>query len=299
MATAPEFAIADAVLWLTSGRYEQREIRALQVLKLRGSGFLSGRHAYRLAADGMRVFPRLADRAEANGYGSSGGRVSSGVKSLDSLLGGGYPAGSSTLVVGPSGVGKTVLGLHFAVAGARAGDATAFATFDENPAQLESTAAGFGWSFATPELQLMYRSAVDLHLDEWVYELLDLIEARGVRRVFIDGVSNLIAAAHEKVRFQEYIYSLVQRLTRHGITMMMSLESAELFGPTRRIDMPLSQVADNVVLLQFVRRENEYRRSLTTLKTRGFEAGARLNEYAITASGIELREPDGATRPPA
>lgn len=299
MATAPEFAVADAVLWLTSGRYEQREIRLLQVLKLRGSGFLSGRHAYRLASDGLRVFPRLADRADVDGYRSPGRRVSSGIESLDSLLGGGYPAGSSTLLVGPSGVGKTVAGLHFAVAGARAGEATAFATFDENPSQIEATAAGFGWSFATRGLRLMYRSAVDLHLDEWVYELLGLIDSAGIRRVFIDGVSNLIAAAHEKVRFQEYIYSLIQRLTQNGITTMMSLESAELFGPTRRLEMPLSQVADNVVLLQFVRRENEYRRALTMIKTRGFEAAARLNEYVITANGIELRQFDGWTRPRA
>ncbi|HEY2200786.1 MAG TPA: ATPase domain-containing protein, partial [Solirubrobacteraceae bacterium] len=117
MASSPEFAIADAVIWLTTSRYEQREIRLLQVLKLRGSGFLTGGHAYRLSADGIHVFPRLADRAEQSVYGLEPHWVSSGVKTLDTLLGQGFRAGSATLIVGPSGAGKTVLGLQFALAG--------------------------------------------------------------------------------------------------------------------------------------------------------------------------------------
>ena len=269
------------MIWLTSIRYEQREIRQLQVLKLRGSGFPSGRHSYRLSADGMSVFPRLADQAEQVEYKFETRHVSSGVKSLDSVLGRGYRAGSSTLVIGPSGAGKTVLGLHFALEGAREGDTTVFATFDENPSQIAAAAASFGWSFDVPEIHLVYRSAVDLHLDEWVYELLELVESGDVRRVFIDGLANLRAAAQDPTRFQEYLYSLVQRFARNAVTFMMSLESAELFAPSRLTDVPLSQIADNVLVLQFVHRDGEYRRALTVLKSRGAKTEPHLSEYTM------------------
>jgi circadian clock protein KaiC len=289
MSSAPEFAIADAVIWLTSGRYEQREIRLLQVLKLRGSGFLSGKHAYRLSANGMRVFPRLADAAEQREYRLEERWVSSGVKTLDPVLGRGYRAGSSTLVVGPSGIGKTVLGLHFVLEGAHEKGGAVFATFDENPSQIAGTAAGFGWSFEAASVQLLYRSAVDLHLDEWFYELLEVVESQEIRRVFIDGLGSLRAAAHDPMRFQEYLYSLVQRFARRGVTMMMSLESPELFGVTRLTDLPLSQIADNVLVLQFVRRDGDYRRAITVLKSRATKTEPRMNEYTIGSQGIELK----------
>lgn len=291
IAGAPEFAVADAVILLTAGRYEQREVRLLQVLKLRGSGFSPGRHSYRLSAAGMRVFPRLADSAALRRYELADRWVSSGVRGLDALLGQGYRAGSSTLVVGPSGVGKTVLGLQFAFEGAREGTGTTFATFEENPSQLAATAAAFGWSFEAAGVQLLYRSAVDLHLDEWVYELLELVDVGGSRRVCIDGLYSLRAAAQDQTRFEEYLYSLVQRFARAGVTLMMSVESPDLFGSARVTDQPLSHMADNVLLLNFVRRDAEYRRAITVLKSRAAAAHPRVTEYTIGSMGIALHSP--------
>jgi circadian clock protein KaiC len=288
LTSAPEFAVADAVLWLTSTRHDEREMRQLQVLKLRGSGFLSGKHAYRLSGDGVRVFPRLADPGEPAGYAFDEGRVSSGVESLDKLLGDGYRMGSSTLVTGPSGAGKTILGMHFVLAGARSGENVILATLEENPSQLERAASGFGWSVRSSRVHVMYRSAVDLYLDQWVYDLLDLIESTRARRVFIDGLGNLRAAAPEPVRFRECLYSLVQRTSRQGLNLMMSLESPELFGVTRLTDVALSQMADNVLLLQFVRRDGDYDRAMTVLKSRGLRSRPQLHEYTIGTRGITL-----------
>jgi circadian clock protein KaiC len=297
VAAAPEFAIADAVVWLTTGRYEQRETRLLQVLKLRGSDFLSGRHAYRLSAHGMRVFPRLADPAAQAEYQPDASRISSGVPWLDEALGQGLRVGSSTLATGPSGVGKTVLGLHFAFADAgRRDGTTVFATFDENPSQISEAAAGFGWSFERPEMRLIYRSAVDLYLDEWVYDFLEVVAARDTRRVFIDGLGSLRIAAHDVTRFQEYLYSLVQRFARSGVTVMMSLETADLFGSARLPDVPLSQMADNVLLLRFLREDGGFRRALTVLKSRGSRSEPQTHAYTVGASGIELREPQQPSR---
>ncbi|MCA1701336.1 MAG: hypothetical protein LC790_21525 [Actinobacteria bacterium] len=201
-----------------------------------------------------------------------------------------------TLVAGPSGAGKTVLGLHFVFAGVRRGESTVLATLEENPSQLARAASGFGWSLQAPEVHLMYRSAVDLYLDEWVYDLLELIDSQEARRVFIDGLANLRAAA-EPVRFREYLYSLVQRCSRQGVNLMMSIETAELFGATRLTEGALSQMADSVVLLQFLRRDGEYRRAMTILKSRGAKMEPRMHVYTIGATGIELTGRGGADRP--
>ena len=111
-------------------------------------------------------------------------------------------------------------------------------------------------------------------------------------RLLIDGLGNLRAAAPEPVRFREYLSSLVQRCSRHGVNLMMSVETPELFGVTRLTDVALSQMADNVVLLQFVRRNGEYRRAMTILKSRAMPTQTRLREYTIGPNGIALVQRD-------
>jgi circadian clock protein KaiC len=294
MSTTPEFAVADAVLWMTSTRQDERELRLLQVLKLRGSTFMSGKHGYRLSAAGVRVFPRLADQGQSDTYSLKEGRVSSGIDTLDPILQAGYRTGSATLVIGPSGVGKTVIGLQFVVDGIRRGERAVLAGFEENPSQLARVAEGFGWSKEAKGIELMYRSSVDLYVDEWVYDLLDAIGRTGARRVFIDGLGHIRSAAGDSVRFREYLYSLVQRCSRLGVSLMMSLESQELFGMTRLTDLGLSQMSDNLLLLQFLRREGRYRRSLTVLKSRASATEPRLHEYAIGRDGVALLNPSSA-----
>ena len=103
-------------------------------------------------------------------------RISSGVSLLDDALGTGLWPGASTLVAGPSGSGKTLIGLHFVFAGARSGQPGLIASFQENPTQLERIVQGFGWSLNDEGIHHMYRSTVDMYIDEWVHELLEEIE---------------------------------------------------------------------------------------------------------------------------
>lgn len=107
---------------ISLGLAQGGELRVLQVLKLRGSGFLPGKHAYRLSPQGLHVFPRLADPIELDMYDDPHERMSSGVPALDTMLCDGYYRGASTLLAGPSGVGKTLFALHFVFAGARRGE---------------------------------------------------------------------------------------------------------------------------------------------------------------------------------
>ena len=172
------------------------------------------------------------------------------------MLAEGYAPGSSTLVAGPSGAGKTLMGLHFIFSGAASGEPGVIASLQENPIQLQKVAGGFGWSLDNERVAVMYRSPNDVYIDEWVYELLDLIERTGARRVLIDSLSDLQYAAPDPVRFREFIYSLMQRLSRAGISPIMTSEIPDLFHVGRLAEYGISHLSDNVILLQYLRAEH-------------------------------------------
>jgi circadian clock protein KaiC len=290
LSTAPEFAVADAIVGLSSDRIGQRELRVLQVVKLRGSGFLSGKHAYRLSEAGIEVFPRLADPLDAAAYTMATERVSSGIPALDAMIEDGYWPGAATLVAGPTGSGKTLMGLHFIVSGARGGEPGIIATLQENPTQLQRIAQGFGWSLAEDGIELLSRSPVDLYIDQWVYELLAAIERTGTRRVLIDSLRDLVFAAGDETRYREYLYSLVQRCSRLGVSLLMTFELPDLFQVTRLSELGVSHLSDNVVLLQYLRQPAGISRTLTVLKTRASLHQPQAWEFKITGEGITLED---------
>jgi circadian clock protein KaiC len=286
--TAPEFAVADGIISLATERVNERTLRLIQVVKLRGSDSRSGRHTYRLSFDGITVFPRLADPLGEADYRLGEGRISSGIAPLDTMLAEGYAPGSSTLVAGPSGAGKTLMGLHFIFSGAASGEPGVIATLQENPIQLQKVAGGFGWSLDDERVAVMYRSPNDVYIDEWVYELLDLIERTGARRVLIDSLSDLQYAAPDQVRFREFIYSLTQRLSRAGISPIMTSEIRDLFHVGRLAEYGISHLSDNVILLQYLRAEARLLRTVTILKSRASAHDPEIREFDITSDGIIL-----------
>jgi circadian clock protein KaiC len=288
IAVAPEFAVADAIVALGSLQTGERTSRGLQVLKLRGGEFLAGTHGYRLSSDGLAVYPRLADPPDGTDYDLGTTRVRSGVQALDDMLDDGYWPGASTLLAGPTGVGKTVIGLHFVFYGARQGERGIIATMQEDPPQLDRIVTQFGWSMADDRITLMYRSPIDLYLDQWVHELLQVVETTGATRVLIDSFGDLQAASPDPTRFREYVYSLVHRCSRRGVSLMMTYEVPELFGLTRLSEHSVSHLADNVVLLQYRRLDGAVSRSLNVLKTRASDHDAQAREFQITTAGITI-----------
>ncbi|HSR22389.1 MAG TPA: ATPase domain-containing protein [Candidatus Eisenbacteria bacterium] len=287
---AAEFAVADAIIALSVKRVGDSETRVLRVLKLRGSGFASGQHSYRITQSGLDVFPRLADPLDASPYETDTRRVSTGVPALDDLLGDGYWAGAATLVCGPSGVGKTLMGLHFVYKGAEQGEPGIVATLQENGTQLARIVEGFGWRLDAQHVHVMSRTPVDVHIDEWVYELVDLAERVGARRVLIDSLADLSIAAGNGQRFREWLYSLTHCLSRRGVSLMMTLEVPELFEIVRISEHGMSHLSDNVLLLQYVRENGTLRRALTVLKTRASSHDARIRLFEITPGGIMLAD---------
>jgi circadian clock protein KaiC len=289
--TAPEFAVADGIISLATERVSERTLRLIQVAKLRGHDFRSGRHAYRLSRNGITVFPRLADPVREDDYRLREDRISSGIAPLDRMLAEGYGPGSSTLVAGPSGAGKTLMGLHFIFSGAANGEPGVIATLQENPSQLERVVRGFGWSLENERVAVMYRSPNDVYIDEWVYDLLELVERTGASRVMIDSLSDLQYATADAVRFREYIYSLTQRLSRAGISPIMTSEIPDLFHVGRLAEYGISHLSDNVILLQYLRAESRLLRTVTILKSRASAHDPEIREFEITAGGIVLGDP--------
>ncbi len=286
---AAEFAVADSIVALDIKQAGARELRVLQVLKLRGSSYSSGEHAYRITEEGFDVFPRLADAMDGSGYELSPNRSSTGIEALDQVLGeGGYWSGAVTMVAGPSGIGKTLMGMHFLFRGAESGEPGILATFQENATQLTRIAKSFGWSFEEGDVRVLSRSVVDVYIDEWVYQLLDLIEETGARRVVIDSLPDVMVAAADPIRFREWMFSLTQRLERAGISMMMIVEVPELFQLRRISEQGLSHLADNVVLLQYVQEGPELVRALTVLKTRAMHHHPVVYRYEIKETGFVL-----------
>ena len=293
-----EFAVADAIVGLATEKLGQREIRFLAIRKLRGSGYQAGQHAYRLTRSGLNLFPRLADTGIEAAYGLGDTRVSSGIPALDDLLTPGYWPGASTLIAGPSGSGKTLMGLHFIFHGARHAEPGVIASLQENPTQLQRLAAGFGWSLDEPHVEVMYRSPVDIYIDQWVHELMHAVERTGARRVLVDSLADLRMAAPDETRFREFVYSMVQRFSRQGVSIVMTFEIPDLFRTERLSDSAVSHLSDNIVLLTYVQHPRTISRAMSVIKSRASHHNPDIRPFLIGPDGIVLTDSAPADRPP-
>jgi circadian clock protein KaiC len=182
------------------------------------------------------------------------------------------------------------MGLHFVFQGLRVNEPGVIATFEEHPSQLEVMAKGFGWSLAESRVDVMYRTLVDLHVDEWVYELLETIERTGARRVLIDSLSDIEVVSPDQVRFREYVYSLIRRCSRTGVSLLMTAELPDLFQVTRLSDSGISPICDNVLLLQHAISDSRMKRSVIVLKTRASVHDDHVRGFTIGSKGVVLEE---------
>lgn len=206
---------------------------------------------------------------------------------------GGVLSGTSTLVAGSAGTGKTLLGLHFLLEGVRLGEPGLLVTFQETPSMLRAFSRGFGWDVEKPEadgmLHLLYSSPVEMGVDEHAQVIRDAIAKTGARRIVLDSLKDIELATSDKVRYKDYIYALVNEFRRQGITSLLTSEVADMFGDFTVSEFGISFVTDNVILLRYVEMEGHIARALSVLKMRGSEHDKSVREYQIThQNGLEI-----------
>jgi len=295
IASMPEFAIADGVIELVLQKVGVKDARYLRVMKERGSSFLGGEHAFKISSAGLRVFPRLVTPPEAVSYQLADQREKTGVEVFDTMVGDGFWKGSSTVVFGPPGSGKTLLGLHFIFKGIEMGEKGLIATMQENPTQLRRIVSGFGWDLQKAiddgMLELYYVSPVDIYIDEFVDTVATMAVDSGAKRLMIDSLNDLEATAPDPTRFRDFMYSLVQTMTTKGISTYMTSEVRSLFSTSVVTEFGISLISDNVVLIHYVRQESEIRRAISIVKTRASEHDPRIRRFLITSAGIQVGEP--------
>lgn len=291
-----EFAVADGIIALDIKPVGAREFRSLQVLKLRGSAYWSGEHPYRISNEGFRVFPRLAASLSAVAEAPRPARSSTGVGALDQLLDEtGYWSGTTTLVAGPSGAGKTLLGLQYLYGVARAGEPGIMATFNETERELAGIVSRFHWPADDHKVHVFNRSVVGVQIDEWAYELFDLAAETGAKRIVIDSLDDLMIASEDPMRYREWTAAIAQRCWRAGIGLMLLIETPDLLHVRLNSGDGISHIADNVVILQYVQEGQKLDRGITVLKAQAVSHEPAIYRFDITAEGLVLR--DGARSP--
>jgi len=287
----PEFAVADSIIELARQPLSSRDERYLRVLKLRGSGYREGQHAFRITSAGLELYPRLVAPRVPEHYESLSERLPTGVPGLDKLMDGGLFAGSTTLVVGMTGAGKTTIGLQFALEGVKRGERVLYINFQENPAQLRRAIASLGVDpnkMQDQGLILLYASPVELQIDSIVVEIFEAIETGGVRRLVIDAVGDLAAAASDVQRVHDYLYSLIQHFAARGVTTILTLESGEGFTGTAILqEQRFSYMSDNLINLAWSGTKVGHR-TIRVVKMRGSAHEHAVREFEIDARGARV-----------
>ncbi|EAU65618.1 conserved hypothetical protein [Stigmatella aurantiaca DW4/3-1] len=285
----PEFAVADGMVELARKKQGTRDERYLRVLKLRGSNYLEGLHAFRITSDGLEVFPRLTSPEVPLSYSVRDARLATGVKGLDTMLQGGVWAGSSTLIEGRTGSGKTTLALQFILEGLKRGEPGLYVNFQENPTQLARIIQSLGWDVAEAQrmgLHLLYHSPVELQIDSILVKLFRIIEEKHIKRVAVDAVGDLISAASDLQRLFGYLYALAQHFSVMRVSSVLTLETTGL--TTNPLEGQISALSDAILSLQVERPQNRSMRTLQVVKARGTDHDLNVRELRITSKGAEV-----------
>ncbi|MDP9035257.1 MAG: AAA family ATPase [Myxococcota bacterium] len=288
MSAYPEFAVADGIVELARNKLGTRDERFVRVLKLRGSSYQEGLHAFRITSAGLQAYPRLVSPDAPPEYDVLAERVPTGIAGLDEMLGGGLLRGRSTFLLGPTGSGKTTFGLQFVAEGLRRGETCTYVSFEENPTQLDAQLRALG--IAPDEarrrgLHFIYVSPVELRIDSIIATVFNTIRDTDVRRVVFDAVGDLLSAVSDAQRLPDYLYALAQHFAVKGVTSLFHYETVAPGLAERRF----SAFADNILLLGIKLKEGRARRTMRIVKARGIEHDLHVHEVCITKSGVEVR----------
>ena len=266
--------------------------RQVEIVKMRGSAYREGFHDYTIETGGVRIYPRLV----ANEHNSTfkNDRVKSGLPALDEMFGGGVNRGSATLLIGPTGAGKSTLAMQYACAAAQRGDRAIVYAFDEvlRTAQERAESLGLpvGKEIARGTLAMSQVDPAELSPGEFVAQIRADVEERDTRVVVIDSLNGFLNAMPGERDLMLQLHELIAFLNQQGVVTFLILTQHGLVG-TMHAEIDVSYLADTAVLLRYFESDGEIRQVISILKQRVGRHERTLREFRVEDTGIVVGEP--------
>lgn len=291
--SSPVFTVADGIIWMSQLVHRDAMVRKIQVVKMRGQAQSPGVHTFRIADDGVEVFPRaILKSATARDLQISGDmRLSMGVPLLDEMMGGGLPVAYSLLLVGPSGSGKTVLATQFLAEGVRVGEPGVIAAFEKSPNQLLSHR--LDKLVQSGKVGVINTRTLDLSIDEILHDLVAMIQRMKAKRVVIDSLSGFELALASVFRedFREALYRMVAVLTGMGVTVLMTAELEDQFTFLRFSSYGNAFLADAILMQRYIEIAGQFKRVISVVKVRASAHSKDIRFFDIADDSITIGEP--------
>lgn len=266
------------------------ERRQLLVSKLRAVRYRGGYHDMRLKTGGIVVFPRLIPDAQSAGY--TRGLVPSGVPEVDRLLGGGLDRGTTTLLIGPAGTGKSALAAQYAAAAAGRGEHVLFLIFEESRETLYARTGALGIPFAenveAGRIRLMQINPVEITPGEFTQIVREAVERQEAQLLVIDSLNGYFNAMPEEKLLELQLHELFRYLRQLGVTVVLTLAQHGVVGPLGAGPVDLSYLADTLVLLRYFEAKGEIRKAISIAKKRGGLHESTIRELGMDKGGIRV-----------
>lgn len=264
----------------------------MRVVKYRGQRFRGGYHDFTIATGGVRVFPRLVSAEHRTNFNKE--IIASSLPELDALLGGGIETGSSTLILGPAGTGKSLLALTFVASAIGRGERAAMFVFDEELGLLIDRAKALGIDLQAMrdagQLSLEQVDAAELTPGEFSERVRTSVETNKARTVVIDSLNGYQAAMPEEQALILHMHELLQYLNRQGAATFLTVAQHGLVGDMKA-PVDVTYLADTVMLLRYFEAAGRVRRAISVIKKRTSAHEDTIREFRIDKRGITLGEP--------
>ncbi|MFP5237635.1 MAG: ATPase domain-containing protein [Acidobacteriota bacterium] len=268
--------------------------RRLEVMKIRASSFREGYHDYVIERGGLRVFPRLVS-GEHRGPDNPDVVLPSGIAELDALFNGGVQRGTSTLIAGPTGCGKSTLCAQFACSGAKRGERSVIYTFDETRQSFLDRSRGLGLDIEpyieNGTIHLEQVDPAELSPGEFVHRIRRGVEQHDWRIVVIDSLNGLMNSMSEERALTIQLHELLSYLNQVGVASFLVLAQFGLLGLNMTSPTDVSYLADNVLLLRYFEAAGEVRQAISVVKRRSGPHERSIRELHIKDGQLRIGDP--------
>ena len=266
--------------------------RRVKINKLRGVNFVGGFHDAVIVPGGLKVFPRLVAAEHRTDF--EPGKASFGVRELDALLGGGLDRGTSCLVLGPAGTGKSSIATQFAIAAAKRREKVASFLFEENLRTLVARSASMSMPLdkfrKTGMIQISQIDPAQLAPGQFVNLVRSQVEQNGVRVVIIDSLNGYLQAMPNARHLEIQLHELLSYLAHRGVVSIMTVAQHGLMG-VMNSPVDLTYLADTVVLLRYFEASGRVRKAVSIIKKRIGKHEDTIREFKLDADGLRVGEP--------